>query len=52
LALGGDDGRSQTWKQIGGGTGAFSGVLATLDPTLLLNGTWSLASADRKGIRP
>ena len=42
VALGGDDAGSKTWKSIGSGTGASSGVLGTLDPTLLLNGTWSL----------
>jgi RHS repeat-associated protein len=50
LALGGDDGAARTWRQIGGGTGAASGVLGTLDPTLLLNGTWSLRlSAETEG---
>ncbi|HMC68701.1 MAG TPA: DUF6531 domain-containing protein, partial [Mycobacteriales bacterium] len=42
LALGADDTLPQTYRRIAGGTGAISGVLATLDPTQLLNGTYSL----------
>ena len=42
LALGADETLPQTYRRIAAGSGAISGVLGTLDPTQLLNGTYSL----------
>jgi YD repeat-containing protein len=42
---------NQTWVTIASGNGSASGVLATFDPTILLNGSYSirLTSADDAG---
>jgi RHS repeat-associated protein len=36
------DGQNPAWRAVGAGSGAATGVLASFDPTQLVNGTWTL----------